>query len=573
MRLIELTSNQPGFKSVKFNETGLTLVVGSRSNNGATYNGVGKSLIVELIHFCLGANKNSEFESKIPNWEFQLKFELSGKVHTVARNTSKQNIVYLDNEEKKLSDFLEFMGSNSFSLPSDIGGLSFRALITKFLRRGQGEYVDACRTNEHSDYDVLLRSCFLLGIETSLIQVKSKLKTEIKNLKTLQRNFKDDPLIKEYFSGGRDADIHVKQLEQKIERLDKAREEFRVAENYYELQTSAKLLASEIESDKNKVFLNRSAIANIDLSLRERPVLELTKFKALYSEMEAVFRENILKRLDDVSEFHEKLLTNRVARLSGEKLRLMQTLTEMESSLKVKQKSLDDLLKILGESTALDQYTAVVNEAASLTAELNKLRDYKQIQLQYSNKTAELEGQLSSEIIKTNSYLEDTKSFRDENFSVFTNYVSKFYPNSAAGISLNNDCGNNQTRFKLDVRVENDSSDGINEVRIFCYDLTLLTLRMNHKIKFIFHDSRLYSNMDVRQRATLFRVADKVCRENGFQYIATLNPDSISGMAGEFSVEEMASIIDGNIVLELKDNAPSGKLLGIQVDMQYERRN
>lgn len=79
--------------------------------------------------------------------------------------------------------------------------------------------------------------------------------------------------------------------------------------------------------------------------------------------------------------------------------------------------------------------------------------------------------------------------------------------------------------------------------------------------------------MDVRQRATLFRVADEVCRENGFQYIATLNPDSISGMAGEFSVEEMASIIDGNIVLELKDNAPSGKLLGMQVDMQYERRN
>lgn len=361
MRLIELTSNQPGFKSVKFNKTGLTLVVGSRSSKGATYNGVGKSLIVELIHFCLGANKNLEFEVKIPNWEFQLKFELSGKVHTVARNTSKQNIVYFDNEEKKLSDFLEFMGANSFSLPADIGGLSFRALITKFLRRGQGEYVDACRTNEHSDYDVLLRSCFLLGIDTSLVEVKSKLKTEIKNLKTLQRNFKNDPLIKEYFSGGRDADIHVKQLEQKIEKLEKAKEEFRVAENYYELQTSAKLIASQIESDKNKIFLNKSAIANIDLSLRERPVLELNKFKTLYSEMQAVFRENILKRLDDVSEFHEKLLTNRVARLSSEKLRLMRSLAEMESSLKVKQKSLDDLLKILGESTALDQYTAVVN--------------------------------------------------------------------------------------------------------------------------------------------------------------------------------------------------------------------
>lgn len=53
MRLIELTANQPSFKRVAFNRTGLTLIVGrhratKKTDLKSTYNGVGKSLIVAL---------------------------------------------------------------------------------------------------------------------------------------------------------------------------------------------------------------------------------------------------------------------------------------------------------------------------------------------------------------------------------------------------------------------------------------------------------------------------------------------------------------------------------------------
>jgi uncharacterized protein YydD (DUF2326 family) len=109
-------------------------------------------------------------------------------------------------------------------------------------------------------------------------------------------------------------------------------------------------------------------------------------------------------------------------------------------------------------------------------------------------------------------------------------------------------------------------------VRIFCYDLTLLCLKQGHKIDFLFHDSRLYANMDVRQRAMLFRIAHEVANRHGFQYIATLNPDFISGMASEFEEDEFERIVPRNVVLELKDDSPAGKLLGVQVDMHYEGR-
>lgn len=104
MRLIRLSANHDSFKTVTFNETGLTLIVGSKTKGGETYNGVGKSLIIELIHFCLGSSQNSEFKEKIPQWEFTLEFDLLNNRHTVSRNTTSQNTLLLDNQQYRLSD-------------------------------------------------------------------------------------------------------------------------------------------------------------------------------------------------------------------------------------------------------------------------------------------------------------------------------------------------------------------------------------------------------------------------------------------------------------------------------------
>ena len=65
MYLIELSSNKPSFKTIKFKE-GLNFIIGGMSseqkNKKSTYNGVGKSLMIKIIHFCLGCNKIKSFE-------------------------------------------------------------------------------------------------------------------------------------------------------------------------------------------------------------------------------------------------------------------------------------------------------------------------------------------------------------------------------------------------------------------------------------------------------------------------------------------------------------------------------
>ena len=133
-----------------------------------------------------------------------------------------------------------------------------------------------------------------------------------------------------------------------------------------------------------------------------------------------------------------------------------------------------------------------------------------------------------------------------------------------------NNSGINKQRFDIEARISDDSGDGVNETKIFCFDWTLLSARQNNRIGFLVHDNRILSETDPRQIATMFRNADKICQDYGFQYILTINECSLDLLRQEMSEEEYTNLVKQKEVLELNDASDSGKLLGIHVDLKYE---
>lgn len=127
-------------------------------------------------------------------------------------------------------------------------------------------------------------------------------------------------------------------------------------------------------------------------------------------------------------------------------------------------------------------------------------------------------------------------------------------------------------RYTLEARIEDDSSDGVNEVRMFCFDLLLLACKKSN-MRFIMHDSRLFANMDPRQRETLFRIVHDVCSKNEYQYICSINEDAVLSFKPLMSSEDYSQIITDNIILELNDDAPESKLLGMQIDIDLEDKS
>ena len=93
--------DKPSFRTVNF-KPGFNLIVAERTKKATkkdSRNGLGKSTLVEIIHFCLGGNKGETLSKKeLDDWTFTVDLDLSGKRYSVTRNTDKQKDIIIEGD-------------------------------------------------------------------------------------------------------------------------------------------------------------------------------------------------------------------------------------------------------------------------------------------------------------------------------------------------------------------------------------------------------------------------------------------------------------------------------------------
>lgn len=576
MRLLKVYSNKASFRVVEFNKTELSFVVAQQKNpesteKGQTYNGVGKSLLVRIIHFCLGANKKSfkSFCEKLPGWEFYVDFIIEQNNYTVKRSTDNPNKIYLNGKEETLNKFRKKMETLCFDIPQDISHLSFRSLLPFFIRPNRESYVSYDKPGKTgSRYQTLLYNSFLLGLDVLLVQKKYKIRKEQERIKQSENNFKNDSLLRDFFVGDKDVTLTLIDLDEQIKKLDKNLSNFKVAEDYYEVQIKADEIEKKLFQLNNKTILLQNNIDNIDKSLTIKPTMSKKSIEAVYNEANIYFSEKLSKTLDNLEAFYDKLITNRKKRLIEQKNKLMLEQKNKMSHVLELQKKLDRLMKYLGEHQALDLFVTLSNKSAELKSQRDNLKKYQDLQLEYKDQERQVEKNQLELTEVTEEYLKDIESYIGELRYYFRSLAKRFYPNSVAGLTIENNDGDNQLRFNIEAKIESDTSDGINNVKIFCYDLTILFKGYNHRMNFIFHDSRLFDGIDERQKADIFKTVYKEFKGSNKQYIATVNQNQLDEIRRQISEEEYHNIITKNTVLTLTDQSESEKLLGINVDIR-----
>jgi uncharacterized protein YydD (DUF2326 family) len=575
MRLIELTANKESFHPVRFNSTGLTLVVGAQKNpdeneSGLTYNGVGKSLLIALIHYCLGSKKIDDFSTKLPEWEFVLRFEHLGETYRVARNTTNQNVLSLNGEELTTTKFGKRMTELVFPKAIKTAGLSFRGLVSRFARPKKESYnaFDSIYSKTTA-YTNLLQSSFLLGLDVSLVTKKHDLRSDQEEVKKLRANLEKDQIFREFFTENKNPEIELADLESRIRDLERKLADFQVAEDFHERQREANAANRNVQALRNELVVVQNAIRDIERSLQVTPDVAPDSVIRVFEEANAALPEQVVKRIEEVAEFHKTLLERRVKRLTAERTTLERRVDRINADIVAANQRADELRRYLGAHGALDEFVAMSSRLSELQAKAQKLRDYRELLDKYSDKAEGLVAEMSRETIRTTRYIRDAKPVLDSNMEKFRSLSKQFYGDRPGGLTVKNNDGENQTRFDIEARIEDDAADGINEVKIFCYDWTLLSQKHNHLVDFLVHDSRLFSDIDPRQRSTIFKIVSEYAENAGLQYIATLNQDQIDSMSDQFEAEEFVKSVTDKVVLKLTDDSPEAKLLGIQVDMQY----
>ncbi len=574
MRLISLQANKSSFRPIIFKD-GVNIIVGKQvaplvENDGNTYNGVGKSLILHLIHFCLGSNKIDSLEMHLPGWEFTLRFKIDDKEYYATRSTERQNAIDFSGEEYTAKKMRAKMLELCFGLIENPTNMTWTSLFSRFVRRYRSCYANFDTfVPKESDYSKILNNCYLLGIDTELIVRKKELRDQQSQITATEKSIKNDSLFKQYYLGKSDATLDASDLEYHISQLEKEISEFKVSNNYHELEKEADEKSFEKKTLENKRVLISNYIKNIEDSLKETTEVKEEKLIKVYEAAKVEIPEMVRKNLEEVLKFHNDLLSSRNTRLRKELNKQRDELKDIDDRIGTLGKRMDELLNFLNSHGALEEYVALTKQLNSLNNELNRIHEYQKILKTYRDNELRIKGELLAQNKETESYLDAEELYMKNLRNQYCDYTKKFYPKKRSGLVINNNTGKNMLRFNLDARIEDDSSDGVNEVRIFCFDLLLLNCQKSN-MRFVAHDSRLFANMDPRQRETLFRIVNDTCLERGMQYICSINEDALLSFQSLMNETEYKQYVLNNIILELNDDAPESKLLGVQVDIDLE---
>ena len=566
MRLISLGANQPSFKTIHFNPFGVSLILGkgSKGKDSGGSNGSGKTLALELLHLCLGCDTNSipaEVRQHLADWRFKLEFSANGSDHVITRRGDGQEII-LDDEALSLKGYQVWLNEHGgFTLPKDIGMLSFRSLITRFARR-KDFWNDPIRSEREPIAHATLKVLYLLGIEPSLLLSKMQNAVELCNLDKALKVLKNNPTLRLAFQQGIDAETQITHLESEIERLSDDLAHFQVAEDYRVQENQANELTGHIRSIDQEIARLAYEQRSIEEALQETPDISKQELLNLYDGLKFFFKDEALAHLDAVEKFHTAMLKQRKSRLGSALVRVEKKIADLNKDRIRILEDRDKIVETLNGKKAFDEYAALSEHIRSMKEELATLTSFEQTKNELQNRKIEIRKVIAEEDAFAAQYQEQKPLARYS--SVYSDLTKQMYPDIPSGLVLENNTGGNQIRFSLKVEMAGSNSAGIGDARIVCFDWLTFMYGQNHNVGFLWHDSSLFSDNDTEPRARWFSYVLDNVKSTGKQYIISLTHENFQSMK-EYLPPDDVRLLEMSEILNLGNATDSEKLLGISI--------
>lgn len=577
-----VSCNQGTFREVEFSE-GMNVVLADRTREATpldSRNGLGKSTLIEIIHFCLGSKASKEkglLVEPLMGWAFTLDMTLAGKMVSVTRATNAPGKVTVDGDTSgwpvpptstaaagkacfSLADWNSVLGAMVFGLEvADTERKyqpTFRSLISHFVRRGRDAFsspFDHHRRQREWQRQVV--NCFLLGLAWEDASDWQVLKDREKLLNDLRRAAR----------AGMMADMlgTLGELEAAKVRLEaKAQEEegnlatFTVHPQYREIQERANQLTAEMHHLANENIADDRLLKLYEASVQEERAPSQLDVATLYAEAGIVLAQDVRRQLDQVVVFHQSLIANRRRFLASETERLRRTIAGRDALIKAKDEERASLMVVLETHGALEEYTRLQQLHAET---LSRLGD---VQSRMANLRRFEEGR-SALRIERELLQQRARADYDEREAIRERAISLFNANSQALYeapgTLVIDIG--PSGFQFGVEIERSGSQGISSMKVFCYDLMLAQLWADRTPSpgFLVHDSTIFDGVDERQVAHALELAAAQSKARGFQYICALNSDAVpqQDFSSGFDLQPFVRLC-------LTDATSDGGLLGIR---------
>lgn len=575
----KLSANQSSFKTVEFKE-GFNVIWADRtldSTKGDSRNGLGKSTLIEIIHFCLGAKMSKGkglLAATLKGWEFTLELDFAGKAVSVTRSVDHPNVIIIDGQTDGwpirpknkngvlsygLRDWNTLLGNLFFGLPTEAEAKyqpTFRSLVSYFVRRHKDAFSTPFEHHRKQvEWDKQVNNAFLLGLAWEDATELQLLKDRKKGLENLKKAAKTG-VVKGFVGSLGDLEARRVRLNAKAEQEAANLASFKVHPQYEQIRLDANQLTEEIHTAANKNSTDQRNLTLYEKSLAEEQAPVPNAIEKLYADAGVVLPGVALRRIEEVQAFHHNIIENRRGFLAEEVSRLKRDIISREQIIKAKAEQRAEVMQVLQTHGALEEFNLIQKRHLDVISELNSITST--IDNLKSCETGLSQLKIDQEVLqqKARRDYEERHLIWEKAIALFNGYSERLY--SVPG-RLVIDVG--PAGFKFDVEIERSSSTGISNMKVFCYDMTLATTwaTKSPSPKLLIHDSAIFDGVDERQRALALEIAAKEASTHGFQYICTLNSDYIpwNEFSKNFNLRDY-------IRVSLTDKDVTGCLLGVR---------
>ncbi|MFT4273639.1 MAG: DUF2326 domain-containing protein [Pantoea sp.] len=537
IKIRRLYSEPETFTPVNFYD-GINLIVGEPNPSSNKTNGVGKTLLIEFINFCLLKDFKFSRVSKIPSSSYSSENTICldviiNKVNcTLKRNIKKQNepvIIYGKKRKEfdSIQDALEFLTSKLFHKQSSNEVPSFRSMMGPLIRDEGSEFksiVDCYDTTLKLPPD-LTPHLYLFGIKIDLYKKIKNLFLDIDKATKTKSKIKGDI---ELLSGVSLTKAKA-ELNEINSQLDIIKSEMTSLDNnisYEYIRDEASELDIRIGNLRNRKAVLNNELKKINL-LNGDNYINDNEVVDIFNKFKSGLGTNINKELSEVIAFKKSIDNFQNKILNERKLVIFKELKEIETELKNATASYADKMKTLdvsGPLTNIKQLILVhqkkVEEQSMLSALLQKYdKEDNEIRVKKDEKSScllELDFEVKGKKETINNFEETMLAMHEY---IFGNKKGYFEIKTI------------DKKLILDfvLRIDDDGSHSNEREKVFFYDISLLLTSetfSNHP-GLLIHDNIFDVDQDTLMRSLNFLAEKSSCLLD-CQYILTLNSDKLS---------------------------------------------
>jgi len=541
IKSLTITSGTKVIREIEFHK-GLNLIV-DESEHQITGNSVGKTTVLKLIDFCLGANPKHiyvDHETKKQEYKLVKDYLIQNKVLIILvlsadldkgtediiieRNfLARKEIVRTINGDSLTEDEFDLKLS-SILFPEHLASKpTFRQIISHNIRYKDESINNTLKTLDRYTSDAEYESLylFLFGCEFTKGNNKQEILTKIKQEDTYKNRLEKNQTKTAY-------ETALSLINNDIEDLNKQKNSFNINENFekdLDKLNQIKYEVNKISSTIGKLNIRKDLIRETEEELKSsKSDIDLHQLEIIYEQATSKVT-SIQKSFSDLVSFHNKMIEEKVKFITKELPTLEKSISENNNILK---RLLVEEKRIASEISKSDSFEELEKVIAELTEKYRKKGEYENVIQQLS--------EVNSNLKDFNNQLSeiDSELFSDSFEQVVKTQLNKFNIHFA---SISNELYGEQYAVKYDIITNKkgqklykfsafnaNMSSGKKQGEISCFDIAYTLFADEENIPclhFLLNDKK-----ELMHDKQLVKISEFV-NKNNIQFVASILKDKL----------------------------------------------